>query len=147
MKPLELGADIVVHSATKFFGGHADAMGGFVVVNTPALAKRVAFVQNAEGTALAPFDCWLFLRGIKTMVLRVERAQANAQRLAAFLDGKPAWCTRVYYAGLPNAADGRGSAAGKRARRVHAAQCDGTGSVLSFTTGSVLPVDGGWLAA
>ena len=137
MKPLVLGADIVVHSATKFFGGHADAMGGFVVVNTPELAKRVAFVQNAEGTALAPFDCWLFLRGIKTMVLRVERAQANARRLAAFLDAHTEWCTRVYYAGLPNAADGRGSAAGKRALAVHAAQCDGTGSVLSFTTGSV----------
>ena len=82
MKPLTLGADVVVHSATKFFGGHADAMGGFVCVNEAELAKRVAFIQNAEGTALAPFDCWLFLRGIKTMALRVERAQVGFASLS-----------------------------------------------------------------
>ena len=65
MKPLKLGADIVVHSATKFFGGHADTMGGFVSLKNDKLARQIAYYQNAEGTALAPFDCWLFLRGIK----------------------------------------------------------------------------------
>lgn len=84
-KPLTLGADIVIHSATKFFSGHADCTGGLVCVRDPGLAHRVAFLQNAEGTALAPFECFLFLRGIKTMHLRVERAQANAERIAAFL--------------------------------------------------------------
>merc|ERR1719159_2091912 len=84
-KPLTLGVDIVVHSATKFFSGHADCTGGLVCVRDPEVAHRVAFLQNAEGTALAPFECFLFLRGIKTMHLRVERAQENAQHIVAFL--------------------------------------------------------------
>merc|ERR1719215_2148096 len=84
-KPLTLGIDIVVHSATKFFSGHADCTGGLVCVRSAELAHRVAFLQNAEGTALAPFECFLFLRGIKTMHLRVERAQENAEQVAAFL--------------------------------------------------------------
>ena len=62
-QPLRLGADAVVHSATKFYGGHADAMGGLLLLRDPALAHTIAFHQNAEGCALAPFDCWLFLRG------------------------------------------------------------------------------------
>ena len=82
---MTLGVDIVVHSATKFFSGHADCTGGLVCVRHPELAHRIAFLQNAEGTALAPFECFLFLRGIKTMHLRVERAQENAEKVAAFL--------------------------------------------------------------
>eukprot|EP00435_Cladocopium_sp_Y103_P026107 s1289_g6.t1 len=88
-KPLTLGVDIVVHSATKFFSGHADCTGGLVCVRDPELAHRVAFLQNAEGTALAPFECFLFLRGIKTMFLRVERAQQNARRVVNFLLRNP----------------------------------------------------------
>ncbi|CAE8678641.1 unnamed protein product [Polarella glacialis] len=83
-KPLLLGVDIVVHSATKFFSGHADCTGGLVCVRNAELAHRIAFLQNAEGTALAPFECFLFLRGIKTMWLRVTRAQENAQQDPSF---------------------------------------------------------------
>merc|ERR1719215_1789626 len=84
-KPLNLGADIVVHSATKFFSGHADCTGGFLCVRRPELAQRLGFLQNCEGTALAPFECFLFLRGIKTMYLRVSKAQENAEKVAAYL--------------------------------------------------------------
>ena len=69
-----------MHSGTKFFSGHADAMGGMVLTRDPDLAQRVAFHQNAEGSALAPFDSWLMLRGIKTLSLRVERAVQNTER-------------------------------------------------------------------
>merc|ERR1719229_1360861 len=98
-KPLVLGVDIVVHSATKFFSGHADCMGGLVCCREARVAHRVAFLQNAEGTALAPFECFLFLRGIKTMFLRVERAQANAQAVAAFLLKKQGCIKEVYFPG------------------------------------------------
>ncbi|MCO5551990.1 hypothetical protein L7F22_005498 [Adiantum nelumboides] len=74
-KPLELGADIVMHSATKFISGHSDLMAGVLAVKGERLAKDIYFLQNAEGTGLAPFDCWLCLRGIKTMALRVEKQQ------------------------------------------------------------------------
>ena len=95
MKPLDLGADICIQSATKFFGGHADTMGGFVSVGTAKLANQIAFCQNAEGTAMAPFDAWLFLRGIKTMAIRIDRSQATAQRIAEMLEAH-ASVTRVY---------------------------------------------------
>ena len=126
MRPLELGVDIVVHSATKFFGGHADAMGGFIVVNREELAVKVAFVQNAEGTALAPFDCWLFLRGIKTMAIRIDAAQRSAVRVAAYLQKHPL-VKRVYYAGLSSTPG----------YDVHKRQSSGPGTVMSFTTGSM----------
>jgi cystathionine beta-lyase/cystathionine gamma-synthase len=99
MQCIPLGADIVVHSATKFLAGHSDTMAGIVCCGTEALAKRIAFYQNAEGTGLAPFDCWLVLRGIKTMALRVERAQSNAERIAHVLREHPR-VTQVHYAGL-----------------------------------------------
>eukprot|EP00656_Telonema_subtile_P029934 TRINITY_DN32985_c0_g1_i1.p1 TRINITY_DN32985_c0_g1~~TRINITY_DN32985_c0_g1_i1.p1 ORF type:complete len:218 (-),score=84.34 TRINITY_DN32985_c0_g1_i1:244-897(-) len=104
-------------------------MGGFVVVNTSELANQVSFNQNACGTALAPFDCWLFLRGIKTMSLRVRAQQANAQQLAEQLQQHPA-ITEVFYLGLD-------AHAKQRERQVHLSQAQGAGSVLSFTTGSV----------
>lgn len=128
MKPLTLGVDIVVHSATKFFGGHADAMGGFIAVNTSELANRVAFVQNAEGTAMAPFDCWLFLRGIKTMAIRIERAQENAMAIAQFLQ-EHKMVSHVNYAGLSNTPEQKAS------RDLHFSQARGAGCVLSFTMG------------
>jgi cystathionine beta-lyase len=74
-KPLDLGADIVMHSATKFIAGHSDVMAGVLAVKGESLAKEIYFLQNAEGSGLAPFDCWLCLRGVKTMALRVEKQQ------------------------------------------------------------------------
>eukprot|EP00429_Kryptoperidinium_foliaceum_P015284 CAMPEP_0176044176 /NCGR_PEP_ID=MMETSP0120_2-20121206/21925_1 /TAXON_ID=160619 /ORGANISM="Kryptoperidinium foliaceum, Strain CCMP 1326" /LENGTH=591 /DNA_ID=CAMNT_0017377583 /DNA_START=84 /DNA_END=1855 /DNA_ORIENTATION=+ len=127
-KPLTLGADIVIHSATKFFSGHADCTGGLVCVRDPTLAHRVAFLQNAEGTALAPFECFLFLRGIKTMHLRVERAQANAERVGAFLLAHP----HVKEAYFP----GRGGC-DSMSLVVHRSQATGQGSMISLTTGCV----------
>lgn len=127
-KPLMLGCDIVVHSATKFFSGHADCTGGLVCVRDPDVAHRVAFLQNAEGTALAPFECFLFLRGIKTMFLRVERAQESAQQVATFLLRHTS-VTQVLF-------PGRGCCDDK-SFAIHRSQCQGPGCVISFTTGSV----------
>jgi len=125
-KPLTLGADIVVHSATKFFSGHADCTGGLVCVRDPELAKRVAWLQNAEGTALAPFECFLFLRGIKTMHLRVERAQENAEQVAAFLMAHNK-VQEVYF-------PGRGGC-DSTSLAIHRSQATGQGSMISLTTG------------
>ncbi|KAI5067903.1 hypothetical protein GOP47_0016248 [Adiantum capillus-veneris] len=125
-KPLDLGADIVMHSATKFISGHSDLMAGVLAVKGERLAKEIYFLQNAEGTGLAPFDCWLCLRGIKTMALRVEKQQCNAQKIAEFLVSHQR-VKRVNYAGLPN----------HPGRDLHFSQAKGAGSVLSFTTGSV----------
>nr|DAD29365.1 TPA_asm: hypothetical protein HUJ06_030833 [Nelumbo nucifera] len=83
-RPLELGADIVMHSATKFIAGHSDVMAGVLAVKGESLAKEIAFLQNAEGSGLAPFDCWICLRGIKTMALRIEKQQV--QYLLLILD-------------------------------------------------------------
>lgn len=127
-KPLTLGIDIVVHSATKFFSGHADCTGGLVCVRDPDLAHRVAFLQNAEGTALAPFECFLFLRGIKTMFLRVERAQENAQKVVNFLL-KTSCIKQVFFPGK--------GGCDPKSLAIHRSQCRGTGAVISFTTGSV----------
>ncbi|RHZ33723.1 hypothetical protein DYB31_013809 [Aphanomyces astaci] len=80
--PLDLGADICMHSATKFVCGHSDTMSGIVIAKDPELCRDLYFVQNAEGTGLAPMDCWLLLRGVKTMGLRVLTAQSNAMRVS-----------------------------------------------------------------
>ena len=98
MRPLDLGCDIVVHSGTKFFSGHADTMGGLVLTRDPEIEKQVAFYQNAEGSALSPFDCWLFLRGIKTLGLRLERQNANACKIAQYLADHPL-VKKVYWPG------------------------------------------------
>jgi cystathionine beta-lyase len=125
-KPISLGADIVMHSATKFIAGHSDVMAGVLAVKGESLAKEIYFLQNAEGTGLSPFDCWLCLRGIKTMALRVEKQQANAQKIAEYLVDHPL-ITRVNYAGLPK----------HTGRDLHYSQCKGAGSVFSFNTGSL----------
>ncbi|GLT95829.1 hypothetical protein SLE2022_134900 [Rubroshorea leprosula] len=125
-QPLELGADIVMHSATKFIAGHSDVMAGVLAVKGERLAKQLYFLQNAEGSGLAPFDCWICLRGIKTMALRVEKQQENAQKIAEFLSSHPR-VKKVNYAGLP----------GHPGRDLHYSQAKGAGSVLSFLTGSV----------
>lgn len=84
-KPLAIGTDLVMHSATKFLGGHADLSGGVLLVDDPELAARIGFLQNAEGNALAPFDAWLLLRGMKTLPLRLRQQEANARALAEVL--------------------------------------------------------------
>lgn len=99
--PLDLGADLVVHSGTKYLGGHNDTLAGFVVVSTKELAEKIRFIVKTTGAGLAPFDSWLILRGIKTLALRMERAQANAIRLAHWLENQPK-VRRVIYPGLPS---------------------------------------------
>jgi cystathionine gamma-synthase len=98
-QPLELGADIVVHSTTKYIGGHSDVVGGALVVADAALAEQFAFTQNSTGSAGGPFDAWLTLRGIKTLGVRMDRHCANAMRVAEMLASHPA-VDRVYYPGL-----------------------------------------------
>jgi cystathionine gamma-synthase len=98
-QPLALGADIVVHSTTKYLGGHSDVIGGFAGTNNAAVAERLAFLQNAAGAVPGPFDCWLVLRGVKTLALRMERHCANARAIAEMLDTHDA-VEHVYYPGL-----------------------------------------------
>lgn len=98
-KPLELEADIIVHSATKYLGGHSDLVAGLVVVNDEKLAERIAFLQNATGGVLGPFDSFLLLRGIKTLGVRMDRHCSNAQYIAEYLQKSPA-VSKVYYPGL-----------------------------------------------
>ena len=98
-QPLHLGADVVVHSATKYLGGHSDVVGGAVMTNDSELEKRLRFHQNAVGAVPSPFDCWLLLRGVKTLALRVERQSQNAMEVAQALGRHPA-VKRVYYPGL-----------------------------------------------
>ena len=98
--PLNLGADIVVHSGTKFLGGHHDTIGGFVVVKDEELDERLRFIYKTTGAGLSPFDSWLILRGIRTLAVRLDRAQQNALELAQFLKEQD-HVTRVIYPGLP----------------------------------------------
>jgi cystathionine gamma-lyase len=100
-RPLELGADLVVHSSTKFLGGHSDVLGGAVLTSDDVIAERLRFHQNAVGAVPSPFDCWLLLRGLKTLELRVHRQSDNALQVAEWL-AKHASVTRVYYPGLPD---------------------------------------------
>lgn len=123
--PLALGADIVIHSATKFLCGHSDVTGGAVVVKDPELAQQVYFLQNAEGTALGPFDSYLLMRGLKTLKIRMDAQQRSAQAVAEFLAKHPK-VQQVYYPGLASHVD----------HAVHMRQARGGGSVLSFTASS-----------
>jgi len=116
-QPLALGADIVVHSGSKLLGGHNDVIAGLVVAGTPELGERLAFCQNALGGVLGPQDSWLLLRGLKTLAVRLDRQQQNAQALAEWLTRHPR-VRRVRYPGLPSdpghgrlAAQSRGSGA------------------------------------
>lgn len=127
--PLSLGADIVVHSATKFLGGHNDLIGGTAIVSDPALGERLHFAQKAIGAVLSPFDAWLLLRGIKTLAVRVVRAQQNAEALSAFLAAHP-FVRKVFYPGLP----------GHARRELHFSQASGPGSVISFELETVAAV-------
>jgi cystathionine gamma-synthase len=98
-QPLELGADVVVHSTTKYCGGHSDVIGGALVVKDPDLAERLVFHQNAIGGVASPFDSWLVLRGLRTLSLRMDRHCDNAEQVAAFLDNHPK-VEEVFYPGL-----------------------------------------------
>jgi len=100
-QPLALGADAVVHSTTKYLGGHSDVVGGFVATNDPTIAERLYFLQNSLGAVPGPFDAWLVLRGVKTLAVRMRQHCENARAVAAFLDGHPA-VERVLYPGLPD---------------------------------------------
>ncbi len=99
-KPFELGADVVVHSTTKYLNGHSDVVGGAVLSNSEDLDSRLKFLVNALGTCAQPFDCWLVLRGIKTLVVRMREHERNALAVAEFLDRHPK-VKRVFYPGLP----------------------------------------------
>jgi cystathionine gamma-synthase len=100
-QPLDLGADAVVHSTTKYLGGHSDVIGGFVATTDDALAERLYFLQKSLGAVPGPFDVWLVLRGIKTLAVRMRQHCENAHRVAEFLDGHPG-VERVLYPGLPS---------------------------------------------
>ena len=100
-RPLELGADIVVHSVTKYLNGHSDVVGGMVVVSDDELHERIRFLQNAAGAIPGPWDCWLALRGTKTLHLRMRAHNENGQRIAEWLEDHQA-IERVYYPGLPS---------------------------------------------
>jgi cystathionine beta-lyase/cystathionine gamma-synthase len=120
-RPLELGADLVVHSTTKYLGGHSDVVGGFVGVTDDALAERLAFLQNALGAVPGPFDSWLVLRGLKTLALRMDRHCRNAGSVAAWLGGHEA-VGRVHYPGLPDHSQ----------HELAARQMSGFGGMVSF---------------
>jgi len=121
-KPLSLGADIVVHSATKYLGGHSDLIAGLVVTKDTSLGEKIKFLQNATGGILAPFDSWLLIRGIETLPLRVRQHCASAQRIAEFLEQHPL-VGRVHYPGLDSH---RGHQLAKR-------QSKGFGGIVSFS--------------
>ncbi|WP_280771389.1 cystathionine beta-lyase [Salipaludibacillus daqingensis] len=120
-RPLDLGVDVVVHSATKFIGGHSDVVAGLAVVKDTDLANRLKFLQNSFGAILGPNDCWLILRGMKTMHTRMEASSKSAMQIAKWLTEQPE-VERVYYPGLE---DHPGYA-------VNESQADGPGAVLSF---------------
>ncbi len=98
-RPLNLGADLVLHSATKYLGGHSDVIGGLVATRSDELAERLRFLQNAQGAVPSPFDAWLLMRGMRTLTVRMERACANAGLIAVWLTGRPE-VEQVHYPGL-----------------------------------------------
>lgn len=126
LKPIEHGIDLVVHSTTKYLNGHCDVVGGAVVTATEELAQRVQFLLNAMGACASPFDCWLVLRGVKTLPMRMIRHEENANKVATFLEKHPK-VKKVYYPGL------RSHPHHKLARK----QMKGSGGMVSFE------IDGG----
>lgn len=123
--PIPLGADIVLHSATKYLGGHSDLVAGLVVVNSEKLAEEIHFIQNAVGGILGPQDAWLLIRGIKTLGLRMEAIERNAQEIVTFLTEHPA-VGKVYYPGL----------ASHPQHELSKKQTTGFGGIISFDVGS-----------
>jgi len=122
-QPLDLGADIVVHSLTKYLGGHSDLIGGFAATNDPTIAERLLFLQKSLGAVPGPFDCWLVLRGLKTLAVRMKKHCENAQAVAGFLEGHEL-VQQVLYPGLP----------GHPSHEVAARQMRDFGGMVSFLT-------------
>jgi cystathionine beta-lyase/cystathionine gamma-synthase len=120
-RPLELGADVVVHSTTKYLGGHSDVVGGFAGTSDPSIAERLAFLQNSLGAIPGPLDSWLVLRGLKTLAIRMRQHSANAQRIAEHLEIHPA-VERVRYPGLESHPQ----------HDLARSQMDGFGGMISF---------------
>ena len=128
-RPLELGADVVVHSTTKFLNGHSDSIGGVLVAARPEHGEWFAFVQKSAGAVLSPFDSFLVLRGIKTLAVRMERQEATARRVVDLLAGHPA-VRRVLYPGLPD----------HPGRAIHERQASGYGAMITFDLGDAAAV-------
>lgn len=120
-QPIKLGADIVLHSATKYLGGHSDLIAGLAIVNNSELAQKLGFIQNATGGVLGPFDSWLVIRGIKTFALRMDCHIANAKHIISKLKVNPAG-TKIYYPGLTDHPN----------HELHRKQATGDGGVISF---------------
>lgn len=128
--PIELGADIVLHSATKYLGGHSDVVAGVVVVNNEKLAEELHFVQNSTGGVLGPQDSWLLMRGIKTLGIRMEETESNTKAIVEFLLQHPA-VSKVYYPGIESHPN----------HDIAKKQADGFGGMVSFDVGSEANAD------
>jgi len=124
-RPIELGMDIVLHSATKYLGGHSDVIAGLAVVTDAGIAEQLKFIQNSFGAVLGPQDSWLVMRGIKTLKARMELHQNGARKLASFLAAHPK-VEAVYFPGLPE----------HPGREIHESQAGGPGGIVSFRVGS-----------
>jgi cystathionine beta-lyase len=120
-RPISLGADIVLHSGTKYLGGHSDLVAGLVVVKDEALGEKLHFVQNSTGGVLGPFDSFLLIRGIKTLGVRMDRHNANAIRISEFLETREE-VEKVYYPGLKD----------HPSHEIHKTQATGFGGMVSF---------------
>jgi cystathionine beta-lyase/cystathionine gamma-synthase len=125
-RPIELGADIVVHSTTKYLNGHSDSVGGVVVLKRKDDADKLAFIQNAAGAILSPFDSWLVLRGIKTLPVRMEAHNTNGMAVSKYLTGKKQ-VQKIYYPGLPN----------HPGHELAKKQMSGFGAMIAFDLGSL----------
>jgi cystathionine gamma-lyase / homocysteine desulfhydrase len=123
--PLQLGADIVLHSATKYLGGHSDVVAGVVVVNSEQLKSDLHFIQNSVGGVLGPQDCWLLIRGIRTLGVRMEEIEQNAKKIAEFLKSHPN-VSNIYYPGFES----------HKGHHIHKKQSRGFGGMISFDVGS-----------
>lgn len=125
-KPLQLGANVVVHSGTKYLGGHNDTLAGFLIAADTGIAERLRFIYKTTGACLSPFDSWLLIRGIKTLPVRLERQQQSAAKIAVWLQQQPQ-VKQVYYPGLPS----------HPGYAISKAQATGFGAMLSFETDTV----------
>lgn len=125
-KPIALGADMVVHSTTKFLNGHSDGLGGVVVCTKPEQAEKLAFIQKSAGAIMSPFECWLVLRGVKTLAVRMQQHDRNGRAVAAFL-GKHKKVQKTYYPGLPDHPQ----------HQLAKQQMSGFGSMITIETGSL----------